>query len=109
MADHPLRPAIDRRLGRPLPHQLPNLTRAHPIAINLSPSGRIWYYQSFPTVIPYYWVDSHVLLTRMPLTELPSKLGLLFVRLACVKHAASVRSEPGSNSQIMILCQISKN
>ena len=23
-----------------------------------------------------------------------------FVRLACVKHAASVRSEPGSNSQV---------
>ena len=25
------------------------------------------------------------------------------VRLACVKHAASVRSEPGSNSQVLIL------
>jgi methionine-rich copper-binding protein CopC len=25
---------------------------------------------------------------------------LLTVRLACVKHAASVRSEPGSNSQV---------
>ena len=24
-----------------------------------------------------------------------------FVRLACVKHAASVRSEPGSNSQVL--------
>ncbi|YAI82049.1 MAG: hypothetical protein ACQJCO_00005 [cyanobacterium endosymbiont of Rhopalodia sterrenbergii] len=32
MADHPLRPATDRRLGRPLPHQLANLTRAHPQA-----------------------------------------------------------------------------
>ena len=32
MADHPLKPAIDRSLGRPLPHQLTNLTRAHPIA-----------------------------------------------------------------------------
>ncbi len=32
MADHPLRPARDRRLGRPLPHQLANLTQAHPIA-----------------------------------------------------------------------------
>ncbi len=26
------------------------------------------------------------------------------VRLACVKHAASVRPEPGSNSQVIILC-----
>src|SRR5439155_16217909 len=37
VADHPLRPATDRRLGRPLPHQLPNPTRAPPTAINLSP------------------------------------------------------------------------
>ncbi|KAF1857361.1 hypothetical protein Lal_00044869 [Lupinus albus] len=28
VADHPLRPATDRRLGRPLPHQLANQTRA---------------------------------------------------------------------------------
>ena len=32
MADHPLKPARDRRLGKPLPYQLANLTRAHPIA-----------------------------------------------------------------------------
>ena len=32
VADHPLRPATDRRLGEPLPHQLANLTWAHPIA-----------------------------------------------------------------------------
>lgn len=32
MADHPLRPATDRRLGRPLPHQLPNRTQAAPKA-----------------------------------------------------------------------------
>jgi hypothetical protein len=29
---HPLRPVRDRRLGRPLPYQLANLTQAHPIA-----------------------------------------------------------------------------
>ena len=32
MADHPLRPANHLRLGRLLPHQLPNGTRAHPKA-----------------------------------------------------------------------------
>ncbi len=32
VAVHPLRPAIDRCLGRPLPHQLANRTRAHPEA-----------------------------------------------------------------------------
>jgi hypothetical protein len=29
VAGHPLRPATDRRLGEPLPHQLANQTRAH--------------------------------------------------------------------------------
>ena len=32
MADHPLRPATDRRLGRPLPYQPANRTWAHPTA-----------------------------------------------------------------------------
>src|SRR5207302_346010 len=38
---------------------------------------------------------THVLLTRSPL-EYPRRS--LSARLACVKHAASVRPEPGSNS-----------
>jgi hypothetical protein len=38
---------------------------------------------------------THVLLTRSPL-EYPQRS--LSARLACVKHAASVRPEPGSNS-----------
>ena len=33
MADRPLRPATDRSLGRPLPHQLANRTRAHRKAV----------------------------------------------------------------------------
>ena len=32
MADHPLKPARDRRLGEPLPHQLANLTWANQMA-----------------------------------------------------------------------------
>ena len=35
MAVRPLRPATDRRLGEPLPHQPANRTRAHPLPINL--------------------------------------------------------------------------
>ena len=93
MADHPLRPATDRSLGGPLPHQLANQTRADLLAINLSPEGRIRYYSKFPWAIPYYREGSHVLLTRLPLP-------LRGVRLACVRPAASVRSEPGSNSQV---------
>src|SRR5207302_9137557 len=38
-ADHPLRPATERRLGEPLPHQQANQTRADPPAINLSPGS----------------------------------------------------------------------
>gem|GEM_PF-5221150 len=49
-------------------------------------------------VIPYYKADSHVLLTRLPLMLL-IQVPITSVRLACVKHAASVHSEPGSNSQ----------
>ena len=37
MAGQPLSPATDRRLGRPLPHQLANQTQAHPLPINLWP------------------------------------------------------------------------
>ena len=36
MADRPLRPATDRWLGRLLPHQLPNLISAAPIARGLA-------------------------------------------------------------------------
>jgi hypothetical protein len=41
----------------------------------------------------------HVLLTLAPLYYLPE--GKILVRLACVRHAASVRSEPGSNSPVI--------
>ena len=41
---------------------------------------------------------AHALLTRPPLTFIRSKLPNQSVRLECVKHAASVHPEPGSNS-----------
>ena len=40
---------------------------------------------------------THVLLTRSPLIHQEQAPGFI-VRLACIKHAASVRPEPGSNS-----------
>lgn len=43
---------------------------------------------------------THVLLTRSPLIHTRRCFS---VRLACVKHAASVRPEPGSNSPTMLL------
>ena len=43
---------------------------------------------------------THVLLTRSPLIT-QEQAPKITVRLACVKHAASVRPEPGSNSPLM--------
>ena len=51
----------------------------------------------------------HALLTRPPLRIIKSirRFHWQFsVRLACVKHAASVHPEPGSNSQKMCLFQV---
>src|SRR5215467_224439 len=60
VADHPLRPATDHRLGGPLPHQPANPTRAPPAAINLSPrispcgssGGACGISRSFPRLSP---------------------------------------------------------
>src|SRR3569623_1214351 len=52
----------------------------------------------FPELSQSQGQVAHVLLTRSPLLH-PRK-GFT-VRLACVKHAASVRPEPGSNSPLM--------
>ena len=49
---------------------------------------------------------THALLTRPPLSHffIPKK-SKCFVRLACVRHAASVHPEPGSNSHVYILTE----
>src|SRR6218665_143541 len=58
------------------------------------------YYQSFRSVIPLDRARSDVLLTRSPLV---SALRPATARIACVRHAASVQSEPGSNSSVRSL------
>ena len=45
----------------------------------------------------------HALLTRPPLSIFRK---IYLVRLACVRHAASVRPEPGSNSRLIFLLKI---
>ena len=53
---------------------------------------------------------THALLTRPPLShKIISPEGnqiKCFVRLACVKHAASVHPEPGSNSHVKVLIPV---
>ena len=107
MADHPLRPATDRRLGRPLPHQLANRTSAAPIAQG-------------PFESPAFLFRAYAVLANLS-TSYPPRQGTFrcithpfatrhqaearaAVRLACVRHAASVQSEPGSNSSVQSLC-----
>ena len=85
VADHPLRPAKDRWLGEPLPHQLPNPAQAHQATD---------YAFLISKVYLDCLVDSCVLLTRSPLEPFKK----VHVRLACIKLEASVYSEPRSNS-----------
>ena len=101
MAGRPLRPATRRSLGRPLPHQQADRTRPHLIPqknfptitcdhvehLVLPPVSR-----SYPKVqgrlVTYYSPVRH----SHPVASYQDP-----VRLACVKHAASVHPEPESN------------
>ena len=100
MAGRPLRPATRRRLGRPLPHQQADRPRAHPRPRNLSPTTRCLEW-SYPVLDPvsraYPRVRGRLLTCYSPVRRSSTPKGLS-ARLACVKHAASVRPEPGSNS-----------
>ena len=115
MADHPLRSATHRRLGEPLPHQLANAPQAHPQAADCSAfpvlsmrTGRVSGISArFRTLSQPCGQVAYVLLTRPPLSRQPSARRLPFddsARLACIRHAASVRPEPGSNSPIKAIC-----
>src|SRR5690349_5761786 len=80
----------NKLIGRgPIPHRksFPPQTMRFVVLSGIRPS--------FPSLSRSAGQITHVLLTRSPL-EYPRKG--LSVRLACVKHAASVRPEPGSNS-----------
>ena len=103
----PLRPATDHRLGEPLPHQLANQTRAPLQTPGLATPALI----STCSKAGCYAVLASLsgryppLEGRSPTCYSPvchSTHGLLHfrVRLACVRHAASVDSEPGSNSHV---------
>jgi hypothetical protein len=69
----------------------PLTARGCPLAVLCGISGR------FQSLSPSVGQVPHALLTRPPLRKDRS---LFSVRLACVRRAASVRPEPGSNSLI---------
>ena len=103
MAGHPLRPATRHRLGRPSPHQQADRPRAHPPSHKAFPTHPCEHARisgirpRFQGLSQKGGQVTHVLLTRSPLIH-PQQVTGFIVRLACVKHAASVRPEPGSNS-----------
>ena len=98
VAGHPLRPARDRRLGEPLPHQQANPIWAHPMARGPKvPSLVLRRYAVLATVsssYPLHQAVSQTLLTRPPLVSKEASFFPVTVRLACVRPAASVQSEP---------------
>ena len=105
---------MDRRLGRPLPHQLPNPTRAHPVPPEFFTRhhAMLCAYAVLAAVssccppvqgrLPTRYSPVRHSVFRNPPKSHPKSL----VRLACVKHAASVHPEPGSNSLIKCLMMV---
>ena len=106
MADRPLRPATDHRLGELLPHQQANQTSAALIARGLTvprfpPQGVCGISATFAALSP---TIRYVPMYYSPVRHSPPGASTrAAVRLACVRHAASVQSEPGSNSSVQFL------
>ena len=97
MAGQPLDPATHRRLGEQLPHQLANGTQAPPEARLLALTLR--YYAVLATLSGSYSpLRGRYQRVTHPSATKPEG----FVRLACIRHTASVHPEPGSNSPNML-------
>ena len=98
MTVHPLRPVTHLRLGRLLPYQLANRPQAHPSAVAKRPPFSFPTYAVLASISRGYSSPKG----RFPRVTHPCATVLILadflVRLACVRHAASVHSEPGSNS-----------
>ena len=88
MAVQPLSPATDRRLGRPLPHQLSNQTRAHPCAVNLC--------QLYDAILL-----GHTVLTSVS-KRYPVHKGRLLTRYSPVRHWSG--AEAPSPFDLNVLC-----
>ncbi len=93
---HPLRPARDRRLGEPLPHQQANPIWAHPMARGPRvPSLVLRRYAVLATVsvvIPSIRQVSDI--THPSATRQQTASCFCYRSTACVRPAASVQSEP---------------
>ena len=102
MAVHPLRPATHHRHGGPLPHHLANGARAHPPAAPWRLSSQTLVCPGTNPVLSCVSTGYPRLEGRLPTCYSPVRRFPIAgtARLACLKRAASVRSEPGSNSPL---------
>ena len=92
-AGRALTPARHLRLGGPSPHQPANTARAPPGAADLWSCDVIGNYPVSRRAMP----DPRIGRPRTPAPSAASPPCGGFARLACLIHAANVRSEPGSN------------
>jgi hypothetical protein len=101
VAGHPLRPATRRCLGGPLPRQLADRPRAPRSAPEFSSNNHA--VTRAYAVLPGRWAGYPPLIGRSLTCYAPVRQSPIAgcLRLACVKHAASVRPEPGSNSPLV--------
>ena len=104
VGDRPLRSPSHRRLGGPSPRQPSNGTHARPPprrrfpAAGMPPPRRIGYHPPFPGAVPTGRVGC--IRVTHPSATLKAPEGASPVRLACIRPAASVHPEPGSNSSL---------
>src|SRR5439155_26751737 len=117
VAVRPLRPDTDRRLGEPLPHQLANQTRA-PLQVPgscespalISTCSKAGCYAVLASLSERYPPLEGRSPTRYsPVCHYTHPLRGFRVRLACVRHAASVDSEPGSNSHVKFAVRVARS
>ena len=87
MADHPLKSAIDHSLGRPLPHQQTNQVQAHPMV------HKAFSVKTYPVLAQVSSCYSRPKGRYLHVTHPSATKYCYFVRLACVRRAASVESE----------------
>ena len=107
MAVQPLSPATHHRLGRPLPYQLANAPQA-PRKVDCSFKQLIMRFVLSYPVLSIVSNGYPRLYGRLPTCYSPVRHGTprCTIRLACIRHAASVNPEPGSNSPKIYFCSL---
>ena len=108
MGGHALTPPTDHRLGGPLPHQLANRPRTPPEAPKLYlPDHPIQQAHAVLAAVSssYPPLRGRLSTCYSPVRHSPTGFRRirLLVRLACVRHAANVHPEPGSNSPTKLI------